>query len=395
MNYRSRTFVLVSLLALAAGCGTSVISGGPGGAGGGGSTTTNWTTDSGWFSTTTVWTTDSGWTTTTNVGGAPPSSQPPGPGPTNPPDGTGAAVFALRRLYLGDTRPDGTPDAFNGWKYYGYDLDGIDASSSPWGVGLACKPLNNALPKTTGDAPGGIDNAFGRNLLPIFLGLSSDFAAKTNDSLATGGPNLLLDLEKLGAGSDYNPLQARVYQGAALGHTPAWNGSDAWPVSPESLWSAVDITSAKLTIAASYVINGTWVAKLHGELVIPTRALGTGAVATLDIPVRDPVITMDLLPNHEGATRGTIAGVVPLASFLTVITNLAATFDPSFCPGGGSVTLQSILANVSQSADILADGSQDPTKPCDGISLGIGFDATRVQLGSIAPPTPPLPDPCP
>jgi hypothetical protein len=42
----------------------------------------------------------------------------------------------------------------------------------------------------------------------------------------------------------------------------------------------------------------------------------------------------------------------------------------------------------------MKDGTQDPTATCDGISIGIGFDASVVQLGAIADPAPPATDPC-
>ena len=35
-----------------------------------------------------------------------------------------------------------------------------------------------------------------------------------------------------------------------------------------------------------------------------------------------------------------------------------------------------------QASDIMQDGTQDPTKTCDGISIGIGFEARVVQLGA-------------
>lgn len=70
----------------------------------------------------------------------------------------------------------------------------------------------------------------------------------------------------------------------------------------------------------------------------------------------------------------------------------AGSFDPSFCDLNGP-TMASILTQVEQAADILVDGTQDPTKTCDAISIGIGFDAVAVTLGPVvAAPVPT--DPC-
>ena len=45
-----------------------------------------------------------------------------------------------------------------------------------------------------------------------------------------------------------------------------------------------------------------------------------------------------------------------------------------------------ILAQVDEAADILLDGSQDPGKACDGVSIGVGFEAARVLLGPVGEP---------
>ena len=96
-------------------------------------------------------------------------------------------------------------------------------------------------------------------------------------------------------------------------------------------------------------------------------------------------------PTHTTATQGTIAGVISVSSLASVFQQAAGSFDPSLCTGP---TIMSVLDQISQAADILLDGTQDPTQICDGISIGLGFDASVVQLGPIAPATPPPVDPC-
>jgi hypothetical protein len=44
---------------------------------------------------------------------------------------------------------------------------------------------------------------------------------------------------------------------------------------------------------------------------------------------------------------------------------------------------------IGQASDILQDGTQDPTKTCDGITIGLGFEADAVLLGPAVPPPPP------
>src|SRR4051794_26238460 len=62
---------------------------------------------------------------------------PPAPGPDNHPgDGTDT-VFAVSKLYLGDVDRDGTADAPNGWKHFGFNLDGFISTKTSTNL---CKP---------------------------------------------------------------------------------------------------------------------------------------------------------------------------------------------------------------------------------------------------------------
>src|SRR5262245_58957524 len=77
---------------------------------------------------------------TTGSGGSPAQhAVPPPPGPAGAPNGMGTATFALRRLYLGETRRDGTPDPKNAWKLYGYDIDGL---ITPGHTKDTCRPVD-------------------------------------------------------------------------------------------------------------------------------------------------------------------------------------------------------------------------------------------------------------
>jgi hypothetical protein len=51
--------------------------------------------------------------------------------------------------------------------------------------------------------------------------------------------------------------------------------------------------------------------------------------------------------------------------------------------------LGTLLLQVRQASDIMSDGTQDPSKTCDGITMGLGFEMTEAQLGDVGPATPP------
>src|SRR5262245_19535416 len=96
-----------------------------------------------------------------------PRAVPPAPGrATHPAATVNVLTFAVSKLYFGDTDRDGMPDRPNGWKNYGYDLDGrISGPGCQDEFEGLCVPLLNASLANAGvDGPGGIDNGFGKNI---------------------------------------------------------------------------------------------------------------------------------------------------------------------------------------------------------------------------------------
>jgi len=403
---RTRTLAPLPLLFVAlAACGTSVVNGTPTGTssasgdGGAGVTSTGTVTmttgvgGSGGFSTTTTTTTtttvsSSSSTGTGGAGGgadARPPGHPPAPFDTY---GTGSVTFAISKLYLGNTDRDGTPDPVNGWKQYGFDIDGKISTATSTDL---CQPLDNASPHNVyPDGLAGIDNSFGKNILPILLGLASDVAQKANDAITSGKTTLLFDLAQLGTGSNYDPLGGQLYPVTDLGHAPLFDGTDVWPVDPAGLAVAGDLTTAKVQFPGigSYLNGNTWVGQATSGVPF---TLSTGSIG-LPLVIHGAIVTMTLDPTHSHATNGTISGVLYTSEMIAAIKQAAGSFDPTLCSGP---TIDSITAQIAQASDILQNGSQYPTDACDAISIGLGFDAERVQLGPIGPATTPPPNPCP
>lgn len=306
---------------------------------------------------------------------------PPAPGPEKAPTHDQRAVFAIRALHLGDADRDGSPNAAHGWKQYGYDLDGKISTKDATDL---CQPRNGEAPKNVyPDGEDGIDNSFGRKLLGLIKAAWSDVALKANEGIAAGRSTVLLEITGLGPDEDYNPLAARAYEGAPLGGPALFDGSDVWPVRPESLADPGDIQSSVAHDWGSYVVGDTWVAHLNGTLtltLVPTGA--KDEEVALRLPIHDPWIAMDLDGSRQSATNGTLAGVIAVEDIRRVAAEIYAHFDGS-CP---PENVAELLAQVDEAADILLDGSQDPGKACDGVSIGVGFEAARVLLGPVGEP---------
>ncbi len=298
--------------------------------------------------------------------------------------GTTPTVLAISKLYLGDTDKQGNPDP-NAWKSLGYDIDGI--VSTPHGTNH-CKPVDGANPtnvKTDGN--NGIDNSFGENLLPLITSLAQDVSASVNQSISDGSFTVMVKMDNVDSQANQDGITAALYGGAKMGSAPVWDGTDKWPVVPELL-NGGNINDPKVQFAKSFVADNTWVSGSQGDLALNLAVQGYN----LTLNIGKAVITMKLAGDRKSASGGIIAGVINTEDLVSQLKKVAGSFDPSLCDGP---TFESIAQQIRVASDIMSNGTNgDPSKTCDAISIGIGFDAQQVQLGDVAPVSPPGADPC-
>ncbi len=306
-------------------------------------------------------------------------AQPPGPpSGAKAGDGTGKA-FGVSKLYIGTTDRSGA-ESPTAWENYGYNLDNQITTTD---YTKHCKANGGASPADTfKDGKDGRDNAFGKSLLPIIksAAMGTDLQASVNKALTDGTFTIIVDIADLGDGKDYNPLKAYLLAGKER------DATNTWKIVPELLDGTTPDTS-KVKFLQSYLTNNTWVSGSKGKVSLSLSVAGF----SLSLDINSAVIAMDLDGTHANATNGTIAGVLNTEQFITELQKVVGAFDPSLCTGP---TVDSILNRIRQASDIMSDGTQDPSKTCDGISIGIGFDATNVNIGGLAAAAMPQPDPC-
>jgi hypothetical protein len=309
--------------------------------------------------------------------------QPPPPPANAPPANGPGAVFAMNKLFLGGTDRNGNPSK-TAWKEYGYNLDKKISTAASTDV---CKPNAGGSPKVHDDGTDGIDNAFGKELWPIIQGLAPTAEADINESIVDGQFTIIVDMTNLGPEANYLDILGKLYAGTEMADPPVWDGSDMWPVAPELLENPSDIGSAKVVFPKSYLNNNTWVSGTPGTINLAVSVQGTD----FNLSITQATITMKLDAAHEKATDGVIAGIIQVETLISELQKVAGSFSSSLCEG---TTFDSIANQLRQASDILSDGSQDPSKTCDGISIGLGFESLPIQLGEVSDPSPPGPDPC-
>jgi hypothetical protein len=298
-------------------------------------------------------------------------------------------VHALSKLYVGETDRGGNV-SIDAWKDIGFDIDGWTSTAKQ---GFHCKPASGAKAADIRvDGNKGIDNSFGKNIVNgILATLISNPSDEISSSITEGSFSIVLKMEKIGTAASATAIKTQLF--AAKGAEadgkdvppPAsgdWSGY-AWRPFPEIV---NEDGSSKVQFANSYINSNTWVS--GGKGVVKLQLAIQGFNLALDI--NQAQLAVDLTDRKSG-TNGTIGGVLATEQLVDALKKVAGNFGSNFC--GESSALDGILESVRQASDILQDGSQDPTKDCNGISIGLGFDSKASSLGEKAPVSEPS-DPC-
>jgi hypothetical protein len=306
-------------------------------------------------------------------------AEPPAPNGTSQPAGGEWVAFAIRTLWLGDVDRGGSANS-QAWTQFGFDIDGLDTTSASTNV---CKLLPGSPIATQTDGECGIDNSFGENWLPIFLTLfGTSVSSQVNAGIAAGGATDILVLQ-LPASGDSSNVQGVWLNGAVLGHSPKWDGTDVWPIDSSSVANG-DWMQANVRFDDGYVVNGTYVSvPRSGPGAITIGGLAeTPSLEPWHVPITQVQVSVHIAPDGMSATGGVLSAIMPASQIYSQFASLC-------CDTGGFC---SIPIQLEQAADILVDGTNRQGVTCNGISLGIGFEATRVVLGPVV--TVPVSSPC-
>ena len=248
---------------------------------------------------------------------------------------TDARVYEIRSIDFGDE----TSDA---WMALGLDIDDTATTRDSTNV---CQLAPGAAPNTPLDGNGGIDNSFGENLLPILVTLTgSDGTARLNASFVTGGP--------------VNRFEVYGFD-LTLGDATVMGSFDGAP------------------FAGAWMTGGTVVgapSAQEAQLLLGMATLNGTQTAELTFPITHIQMVAPLTGDGSGVQHGVLSAIMPTAEAVTAVERFARALDPDVGPG----VLQTIDQQIAQASDILVDGTQDPSKPCDGNSIGLGFTAAVV-----------------
>ncbi len=309
-------------------------------------------------------------------------------------------TFAIDTVFLGDTDRGGAATN-TAWKSFGYDLDGLVTDKDSTNV---CTRTGGAPRTNQIDGNLGIDNATGEILLPILQSAASlpTPSSTTSQLIQQGQWTVQIQVDGF-SGNDVVGVGAQVFTTGTYDQgTPAFDPTTDWPVVASSVRDGASIDSGALVqYEDAYVASdGTFVSGVPSDnpvvfpLMLPTKPNSpiAGALAVLTLRIHHAIITFRR--SQDDPTRlvnGTIAGVLRTEEFIQSANECAVRMDGSFC----GAAFDGFAQQIRQAQDILEDGTNASSIPCDAISIGIGFTARLVANPTkVIPDTPLSPDPC-
>jgi hypothetical protein len=316
------------------------------------------------------------------------SGKPPPPDSGTPT--TTTATYALHVVYLGESDRNSSTPSTTAWKNYGLNLDGLSTVKADTNV---CT-LQNGAPKTNQvDGTNGIDNAFGETILPIFQAALSQQTPSVTETAAVQQGTWTVQLTITGLSDD--PAQtapgivAQVYTSAQYDNgTPAFDSTTDWPVLTTSVKDGSTIASGStMVFKDAFIENGAFVTQSGPDPLVLSLSFN-------GVPVELHLHDATIMFNHTSPTdltNGTIAGVLDTEEFVTTLQSVAGQFSTSLC----GAAFDGIAQQIRQASDIMNNGTNASGQTCNGISVGIGFDAKRIANPTkVVPPPPPPPNPC-
>jgi len=285
-------------------------------------------------------------------------------------------VFAVRELFFGEGNS-------GEWKKFGFDLDGKVSTGQSNETDL-CKPNSGGTTQTAHpDGDEGIDNSFGKNLLPTILSLYPTWPTDVNSGIQNGNFTALTKLMCLPPTGDVPQLTTKLFGGTTLGGMPKFDGTDKWPVEPGLLSDPMNVESSTITFPNGSVVGAKFESGKNGTFILSVPVKSATSSTSIKLTLYSAQMHMTLSDDRKSATQGMIGGVLNTEEFVAEVKKIGILLN--LCD---NALFTGLLTQVRQASDIMTDGTQDPGQTCDGISMGLGFEMYEAQLGEVGPANP-------
>ncbi|MFO0665816.1 MAG: hypothetical protein U0174_17825 [Polyangiaceae bacterium] len=310
--------------------------------------------------------------------------------------------LVLRTIRLGERDINGIPDP-EAWKDLGFDLDGVCTNSATCQTGVvkpSCKPVGATVPY---DGNHCRDNTFGRLAyeaarVPEVSGRYLDPNA-LDCAFCTGRYGFLVRIAHYNGKLNDAHVRVDYIPSPGLEAPLPWSCKDTswkqrpcasadlpWALQEDALESRGASPTGKLHVDDAYVARGYLVSRLPGGTVFQfPRRTGSDVATPFPLKLDDGIFAGKLARERDGSwalTDGMLAG---RASAEGIFRGFRIT---GLCEGNPNYKL--VQAFVNNNVDVRADGVVDPQRPCDAISVGVGFTAAQARVGRVEPVVAPV-----
>ncbi|HLK38612.1 MAG TPA: hypothetical protein VKU41_17740 [Polyangiaceae bacterium] len=321
--------------------------------------------------------------------------------PRGPPDVVDAGgnldlLFGVAQKCFGTQSKD---DAGN-WMYQSLGFD-LDHTCTGEGQGPSCVEPSSATSTDHTDGPGGVDNAY------IQSGIQSGVAVLgVADCVSTRADQLveMYRVRDYSGAPDDDYVEVSQYFGVGLtprgddgGTAPLWDGTDRWPIVPESLAGSPEggapaaMYEARYKAQIAYVTGGVLVAQFDAGEV----ASGVQASLTSLVPVTQLIVTGRLVPPADAGGPWGLPDMVETVRLPVTSVFVTWLLNPSLDGGASPCTSSAAYAMVKDGLCRFVDISSRPgsptSAPCDAVSSAVLEHMGPALLGEVAPPALPLP----
>ncbi len=301
-----------------------------------------------------------------------------------PPKITGAGsgadiVLVTSKIDLGEyDRPDGAP----GYATIGYSLDGVcnrdqACAAAAWTGAHLIRGLD------------GRDNGLGELMhgqLEFFhqVVFSTDML-NLNLKNGTHAPLFIFKVADYSGFSDDDEVEVTLYVASPQAEdgknfVPRWDGTDQWPIAP--LPGAV--ADAGPLVPASYVDKNAYVSNYTLTARFPPGA--TIHFSNVAFMTNELVATGQINPMTKTMSHGVLSGRMGIAEMFRHVPEVTQLLlSQTLCIDNPNYAR--IKTYFCSFADVRAD-AKATGGDCDGLSLGVGFDAAPANLGKVVIPTP-------
>lgn len=330
------------------------------------------------------------------------------PGPSGRPAASGDGTsnvpelyFGFTRIWIGETTLKGMASD-TAWQSFGFDLDGrcTNSSTCPSMQNVqSCKASTAMLPF---DGELCRDNTFA-SLQPVAaavpeigkrFGISEDLF---NCNLWRGSYNMVWKISGYNGSPNDSDVRVDFYVSPGLERLPPWDCPldhysemypqwrtvNPWLIDPAYLSGPIttpgSLPNSMIADPHAYVRGGYLVAYAPDGALMRLAGDGT-KFRGFALTVQKGIWTGKLALTQSGTWRISDG----LAAGRTKSEDLIASFRQiGLCEGIGlDAFYQDVTDYIHQNADVLADGTVDPNRPCDSMSLGIGFEAAQLTPGT-------------